>query len=58
MLAGLGLWFYPALALPAALLVRQVAVLDIHDPGGCLRLFRANRGVGLAAAFAILAGWL
>jgi 4-hydroxybenzoate polyprenyltransferase len=57
-LAGLGVWFYPALLLPAALLARQVALLDIHDPALCLRLFKANREAGLAAALAILAGWL
>lgn len=57
-LAGLGAWFYPALALPAVLLARQVAVLDIHDPALCLRLFRANREAGLAVAAAILAGWV
>jgi 4-hydroxybenzoate polyprenyltransferase len=56
--AALGPWFYPALLLPAALLARQVITLDINDPAGCLRLFRANRQVGLAAALAILAGWL
>ncbi len=54
---GLGLWFYPALLLPAALLARQVVALKIDDPAGCLRLFRANREVGLAVALAILAGW-
>jgi 4-hydroxybenzoate polyprenyltransferase len=57
-LAGLGPWFYPALVLPAALLARQVAALDIDDPAGCLRLFRANREVGLAVGLAILAGWV
>jgi 4-hydroxybenzoate polyprenyltransferase len=57
-LAGLGAWFYPVLALPAALLARQVLVLDIDDPAGCLRLFRSNREVGLAIGLAILAGWL
>ena len=56
-LAGLGPWFYPALALPAALLARQVVALDINDPAGCLRLFRSNREVGLAVGLAILAGW-
>jgi 4-hydroxybenzoate polyprenyltransferase len=57
-LAGLGPWFFLALALPAALLARQVIVLDIDDPAGCLRLFRSNREVGLAVGLAILAGWL
>ena len=57
-LAGLGGWFYPALALPAVLLGRQVVALDIDDPALCLRLFRANREVGLAVAAAILVGWI
>jgi 4-hydroxybenzoate polyprenyltransferase len=57
-LAGLGVWFYPALVLPAGLLARQVIALDIDDPAGCLRLFRSNREVGLAVGLAILAGWI
>jgi 4-hydroxybenzoate polyprenyltransferase len=57
-LAGLGGWFYLALALPAALLAWQVRALDINDPGRCLRLFRANREVGLAVGLAILIGWV
>jgi 4-hydroxybenzoate polyprenyltransferase len=57
-LAGLGVWFYAVLVLPAALLARQVIALNINDPLGCLRLFRANREVGLAVGLAILAGWL
>jgi 4-hydroxybenzoate polyprenyltransferase len=57
-LVSLGAWFYPALVLPAALLARQVIALNIDDPLGCLRLFRANREVGLAVGLAILAGWL
>jgi 4-hydroxybenzoate polyprenyltransferase len=56
-LARLGGWFYPALGLPALLLGRQVAALDIDDPALCLRLFRSNREAGLAVAAAILAGW-
>ena len=56
-LAGLGAWFYPALALPAMLLGRQVALLDVNDPARCLRLFKANREAGLAVAMAILVGW-
>ena len=57
-LTGLGPLFYVALLLPAVFLTWQVAVLDIDDPAGCLRLFRSNREVGLAAGLAILAGWL
>jgi 4-hydroxybenzoate polyprenyltransferase len=57
-LVGLGGWFFVALVLPAVLLGRQVWALDIDDPGVCLRLFRANREVGLAVAAAILIGWL
>jgi 4-hydroxybenzoate polyprenyltransferase len=48
---GLDAWFYPAVTLPAALLARQVAALDINDPANCLRQFRANRE-------AILLGWV
>ena len=55
-LAGLSGWFYAALSLPAALLAWQVRALDIHDPGLCLRLFRANREVGLAVGLALLIG--
>ncbi|HYZ31387.1 MAG TPA: 4-hydroxybenzoate octaprenyltransferase [Crenalkalicoccus sp.] len=54
--AGLGLWFYAGLLLPAALLARQVMTLDIHDPVHCLTLFKANREVGLAVALAVLLG--
>ena len=57
-LAGLSVWFYLALLLPAALLARQVLVLDIDDPALCLRLFQANREVGLAVGAAILLGWV
>ncbi len=56
--AGLGFWFFAALVLPAGLLAWQVATLDIRDPARCLTLFRANREVGLAFAFALLAGGL
>jgi 4-hydroxybenzoate polyprenyltransferase len=56
-LAALGGWFYPALVLPAILLGRQVARLDVNDPALCLRLFKANREAGLAVAAAILVGW-
>jgi 4-hydroxybenzoate polyprenyltransferase len=57
-LAGSGGWLYPALALPAVLLGRQVTALDIDDPALCLRRFRANHEVGLAVATAILIGWV
>jgi 4-hydroxybenzoate polyprenyltransferase len=54
--SGLGLWFIVALVLPAGLLAWQVGSLDIHDPERCLKLFRANREVGLAFAFSLLVG--
>jgi 4-hydroxybenzoate polyprenyltransferase len=57
-LSGLSVWFYAALCVPAALLARQVILLDIDDPAGCLRLFRLNREVGLAVAGALLLGQL
>jgi 4-hydroxybenzoate polyprenyltransferase len=56
MLAGLSAPFYAGLLLPAALLAWQVWRIDIDDPALCLRLFRANREVGLAVALAILLG--
>jgi 4-hydroxybenzoate polyprenyltransferase len=56
--AGLGWGFWAALPLPAALLARQVVRLDEDDPALCLRLFKANREVGLAVGLAILAGRL
>ena len=55
-LAGLSPLFWPALLLPAALLFRQAAVLDIHDPAKCLSLFHSNREAGLAVALAFLIG--
>ena len=57
-LSALSPAFFAALALPAALLAWQAWRLDIHDPAGCLRLFRLNREVGLAVAAAILLGRL
>ena len=56
--AGYGAVFFAALALPAALLARQIIRLDIHDPARCLDLFRANREVGLAFALTLIAGWM
>jgi 4-hydroxybenzoate polyprenyltransferase len=53
-----GPWFWPALAPPAGLLAWQVMRLDIRDAPGCLRLFRLNRGTGLAVAAALLAARL
>jgi 4-hydroxybenzoate polyprenyltransferase len=55
---GLAWAYLPALLLPAALLARQVARLDIHDPALCLRLFQSNREAGLAVALAFLIGRL
>ena len=55
-LGGLSGGFYVALALPAALLAWQVWRIEIDDPALCLRLFRANREVGLAVGLAILLG--
>ena len=57
-LAGFSAFFYPALLLPALLLGRQIAVLDVDDPANCLRQFRANREAGLAVALALLIGRL
>ena len=48
--------FYAALLVPAALLARQVRIIDIDDPAQCLRLFRAHREIGLAVAACILIG--
>ena len=53
---GMGLWFWPALLVPAALLGLQVVQLDPSDPRGCLGLFRLNREAGLAIAGAFLFG--
>jgi 4-hydroxybenzoate polyprenyltransferase len=54
--AGLGWLYFPALLLPAAMLARQIILLDIDDPARCLALFQANRDVGLAVGLAILIG--
>ncbi|MBM3591132.1 MAG: 4-hydroxybenzoate octaprenyltransferase [Alphaproteobacteria bacterium] len=57
-LAGLAPWYLLGLLLPGAMLARQVIQLDIADPALCLRLFKANRDVGLAIAAAFLLGRL
>ncbi len=55
-LASLSSIFFLTLLLPAALLARQTWLLDTRDPVLCLKLFRANRDVGLATALAIFLG--
>lgn len=55
-LAGLSPGFWLTLPLPAWLLARQVARLDVIDPARCLSLFKANREVGLAIALCLLLG--
>ena len=57
-LAGPAPWYLLGLAVPGAMLARQVVALDIADPALCLRLFKANRDVGLAIAAAFLLGRL
>jgi 4-hydroxybenzoate polyprenyltransferase len=49
-------WFFGGLLVAAGLLGRQVASLDIDDPAGCLKLFHANREVGLVVALALIGG--
>jgi 4-hydroxybenzoate polyprenyltransferase len=55
-LAGLSWWFDAVMALPACMLIWQVVRLDIDDPALCLRLFHANREVGLLVGLAIALG--
>ena len=57
-LAGLSAWFNLALLLPAGLLARQIARIDVNDPALCLALFKANREAGFAIGLAILLGRL
>ncbi|HEX3984755.1 MAG TPA: 4-hydroxybenzoate octaprenyltransferase, partial [Acidisoma sp.] len=56
LLAGLSAWFLVFLILPAWLLLRQVAGLDVDDPRLCLAQFKSNKWVGLAVALALVAG--
>jgi 4-hydroxybenzoate polyprenyltransferase len=55
-MARIGWFGVAALALPAALLARQIVKLDIDNPLLCLNLFKSNREVGLAVGLAILIG--
>jgi 4-hydroxybenzoate polyprenyltransferase len=57
-LGGLGPLAWPALLVPAALLVWQVARLDPAQSQACLALFRLNRETGSAVAAAFLIGRL
>ena len=55
-LAGLNIYGILLLALPGALLLRQILRLDINDPALCLQLFKSNREVGVAIGLAMLVG--
>jgi 4-hydroxybenzoate polyprenyltransferase len=55
-LAGLHPAFYLLLTAAGVMLGAQIVRLDIDDPANCLRLFRANRDIGLVIALALLAG--
>jgi 4-hydroxybenzoate polyprenyltransferase len=54
--AGLGFGFLIGLALAAAQLIWQAAMVDIGDPADCLRKFRSNRAVGWLIFGGIVAG--
>ncbi|GAB0113410.1 4-hydroxybenzoate octaprenyltransferase [Acidisoma sp. C75] len=58
LMAGFGLVFLILLAVPAALLARQVLRLDVADGPLCLALFKNNKWVGLLVGLALLAGRL
>ncbi len=58
LLAGLHLVFFAVLALAAGMLTWQIRRLEIDDPVMCLRLFKANRDVGLVIGAGILAAQL
>ncbi|HTO32418.1 MAG TPA: 4-hydroxybenzoate octaprenyltransferase, partial [Pararhizobium sp.] len=45
--SGAGLVAYLGLAIAAVMLFYQILVLDIHDAGQCLSLFKFNSTVGL-----------
>ena len=52
--AGARLYFYLALAIPAAHFAWQARSLDIDDGPGCLRVFKSNRGAGFLLLAALL----
>ncbi len=54
--AGMGVVFWPMLALAGGHLAWQVARLEIDKPDKCLHLFRSNRDFGAIAFVAILVG--
>lgn len=57
-LAGAGALAYLALAAAAVMLFYQILVLDIHDAGQCLTLFRFNGMVGLIVFAGLAAAFL
>ena len=54
--AGMGIAFWPLLAIGAIQLAWQAARVDIDDPADCLRKFRSNRVVGWVLLAGIVAG--
>ncbi|KQS67788.1 4-hydroxybenzoate octaprenyltransferase [Rhizobium sp. Leaf371] len=57
-LAGAGALAYLALAAAAVMLVYQILVLDIHDAGQCMTLFRFNGMVGLIIFAGLMVAFL
>jgi 4-hydroxybenzoate polyprenyltransferase len=57
-LAGLSAWALLAFVPALTMLGRQIVLLDIDNPALCLRLFKANREVGLAIGLAVALGRL
>lgn len=55
-LAGLGVYFYPALACASLHLVWQVVTLDLNSPKNCLARFSSNRDFGLLVFASVLIG--
>jgi 4-hydroxybenzoate polyprenyltransferase len=58
LLAGAGPLAYLGLAVAAVMLFYQILVLDIHDAGQCLTLFRFNGQVGLIVFAGLVAAFL